>query len=215
MRHLHRRSIRCYYALITVLGRALSTSYAPLRPASACAVSVVGLHGHVPHLQLSSDAQARVVNVLSVDFHPLPEVGPVIINILSRISLSLVQRTSSCRFCRPYSRYLVSLVQVRHICQEFSDLFQEASRSHFCRRSNYRVYRDIWGSWRFYFFKFCDVDCLAILPVVGYPAAQTVAFLLVGVNPLVERCLPSVDEFLAVRCRSVHLSFGVSFLSLG
>ena len=66
LRHLHRRSMRCYYALIAVLGRALSTSYAPLRPASACAVSVVGLHGHVPHLQLSSDAQARLVNVLSV-----------------------------------------------------------------------------------------------------------------------------------------------------
>lgn len=65
LRHLHRRSIRCYSALIAVLGRALSTSYAPLRPASACAVSVVGLHGHIPHLQLSSDAQARLVNVLS------------------------------------------------------------------------------------------------------------------------------------------------------
>lgn len=32
LRHLHRRSVRCYYALIAVLGRALSTSYARYGP---------------------------------------------------------------------------------------------------------------------------------------------------------------------------------------
>lgn len=138
-------------ALIAVLGRALSASpfvsppyvaqyfFAPGRTPRRAFDRLTSASLNQP----SSQAAVRNVNVLSVDFHPLPEVEPVIINILSKTSLSLVRRTSSCRFCRPYSRYLVSLVQVRHICQEFSDLFQEASRSHFCRRSNYRIYRDI------------------------------------------------------------------------
>ena len=50
-----------------------------------------------------------------------------------------------------------------------------------------------------FFNHFCDIHCVAVLPVVGYPAAQTVAFILVGLNTLVECCLSSVDEFLAVR----------------
>lgn len=67
LRHTPRRSIRCYFALIAVLGRALSTSYAPL-PARVCLVSFP-LLGYMTvsltvRYHLPDDATARVVIVL-------------------------------------------------------------------------------------------------------------------------------------------------------